>query len=102
MDLKQLVVVAFQVSLFVIVFGYGLRAEFADLLYLFRRPALLVRSLIAVLVVMPAVAVVLARWFDFTPTGRDRAGGACHLAAAAPVADSRGESRRRRSATALV
>ena len=68
MDLKQLVVVAFQVSLFVIVLGYGLRADFADLLYLFRRPALLVRSLIAVLVVMPAVAVVLARWFDFTPT----------------------------------
>ena len=49
-------------------FGYGLRAEFTDLLYLFRRPALLVRSLIAVLVVMPAVAVVLARWFDFAPT----------------------------------
>lgn len=68
MDVKQLVLVVFQVSLFVIVLGYGLRADFADLLYLFRRPALLVRSLIAVLVVMPAVAVVLARWFDFTPT----------------------------------
>lgn len=68
MDVKHLVVVAFQVSLFVIVFGYGLRAEFGDLLYLFRRPALLVRSLVAVLVVMPAVAVVLARSFDFEPT----------------------------------
>ena len=68
MDLKQLVVVAFQVSLFVIVFGYGLRAEFGDLLYLFRRPALLVRSLVAVLVVMPVVAVMLARWFGFAPT----------------------------------
>ena len=68
MDLKHLVVLAFQISLFVIVFGYGLQAEFADLLYLYRRPALLLRSLIAVLVVMPAVAVALARWFDFTPT----------------------------------
>ncbi len=68
MDLKHLVVVAFQISLFVIVFGYGLRAEFDDLLYLFRRPALLARSLIAVLVVMPAVAVALARSFDFVPT----------------------------------
>ena len=58
-DLKQLVVVAFQVSLFVIVFGYGLKAEFTDLLYLLRRPALLIRSLTAVLLVMPAVAVVL-------------------------------------------
>ncbi|RZT12349.1 BASS family bile acid:Na+ symporter [Mycobacterium sp. BK558] len=68
MDLKHLVVVAFQVSLFVIVFGYGLRAEFVDLRYLFARPALLGRSVLAVLVVMPALAVALARWFDFTPT----------------------------------
>ncbi|WP_137146876.1 bile acid:sodium symporter family protein [Mycolicibacterium sp. CR10] len=68
MDLKHLVVVAFQISLFVIVFGYGLRAEFDDLLYLFRRPALLARSLIAVLIAMPAVAVALARSFDFVPT----------------------------------
>lgn len=68
MELKQLVVVAFQVSLFVLVFGYGLRAEFTDLSYLFRRPALLARSLIAVLVVMPVVAVALARWLDFVPT----------------------------------
>lgn len=68
MQLKQLVVIAFQISLFVLVFGYGLRAKFRDLTYLFRRPTLFGRSLIAVLVVMPAVAVVLARWFDFTPT----------------------------------
>ena len=68
MDLKHLVVLAFQISLLVIVFGYGLRAKFADLLYLYRRPALLLRSLIVVLVLMPAVAVALARWFDFTPT----------------------------------
>ncbi|HUL98894.1 MAG TPA: membrane transporter protein [Mycobacterium sp.] len=61
-------VLAFQISLLVIVFGYGLRAKFADLLYLYRRPALLLRSLIVVLVLMPAVAVALARWFDFTPT----------------------------------
>ena len=68
MDLKHLVVLAFQISLLVIVFGYGLRAKFADLLYLYRRPALLLRSLIVVLVLMPDVAVALARWFDFTPT----------------------------------
>lgn len=68
MDLKHLVVVAFQVSLFVIVFGYGLRAEFVDLRYLFARPALFGRSVIAVLVVMPALAVALAGWFAFTPT----------------------------------
>lgn len=67
MDLKQVVVVSFQISLFVIVFGYGLRAEFADLRYLFRHPALFGRSLIVVLVVMPTLAVALARWLD-SPT----------------------------------
>ena len=67
-DLKQLVVVVFQISLFVIVFGYGLRAEFSDLVYLFRRPVLLARSLIVVLLVMPAVAILLARLFDLTIT----------------------------------
>ncbi|MBJ7341867.1 membrane transporter protein [Mycolicibacterium sp.] len=68
MDVKQLVILVFQISLFVIVFGYGLRAKFADLTYLLRRPALLARSLVAVLVLMPMVAVGLARRFDFTPT----------------------------------
>ncbi len=68
MDLKHLVILIFQVSLAGIVFSYGLRADFADLLHLLRRPGLLARSLIAVLVVMPAVAIALARWFDFTPT----------------------------------
>ena len=68
MDLKHLVLLTFQASLFVVVFGYGLRAEFTDLLYVWRRPALLTRSLIAVLVVMPAIAVAMAGWFDCTPT----------------------------------
>ena len=72
MSANSIVVVAFQVSLFVIVFGYGLRAEFTDLLYLFRGPGLLARSLLAAVVLMPAVAVVLARWFDFTPRWRSR------------------------------
>lgn len=68
MDLKHFVVVAFQISLFVTVFGYGLRAEFDDLLYVFRHRGLLARSLIAVLVVMPVVAIALARSFDLVPT----------------------------------
>lgn len=68
MDLKNLIVVAFQISLFVVVVGYGLRAEFTDLRYLFCRPALLARSLIAVLVVMPVLAVALTRWFELAPT----------------------------------
>ncbi len=67
MDLKQLVMLAFQVSILATVFGFGLRASPDVVLYLIRRPGLLVRSLFAVLVVMPIVAVVLARAFDFRP-----------------------------------
>ena len=55
---------AFQVSILCIVFGFGLRAAPSDLLYLLRRPGLLWRSLLSVLVVMPIVAVALARIFD--------------------------------------
>jgi BASS family bile acid:Na+ symporter len=50
------------------VFSSGLRTEFADLAWLVRRPALLARSLIAIVVVMPVLIVLLVRWFDFRPT----------------------------------
>ncbi len=65
MDPKQLVLLAFQVSVISIVFGFGLKATPDDLLYVLRRPGLLARSLIAVFLVMPVVAVALSRWFDF-------------------------------------
>jgi BASS family bile acid:Na+ symporter len=68
MSLRQLVVLAFQVSILCTVFGFGLRATSEDLLYLLRRRGLLLRSLIAVFIVMPVVALVLDRTFDFRPT----------------------------------
>ena len=68
MDLKDLVMLAFRVSILSTVFGFGLRATSSDLLYLGRRPGLLLRSVIAVFVIMPIVAVVLARVFDFRRT----------------------------------
>ena len=55
---------AFGLSLAVLVFGSGLGARFADVLALLRRPGLLARSLIAVLVVAPVLAVALVRAFD--------------------------------------
>lgn len=67
MDLKQLVMLAFQVSILCTVLGFGLRATPSDLLYLTRRPGLGIRSLLAVLVIVP-VAVVLATVFNFRPT----------------------------------
>jgi bile acid:Na+ symporter, BASS family len=68
MDLKQLVILAAQLSIMVTVFGFGLKATTDDLLYLVRRPRLLTRSLVAMFVVMPVVALVLVRLFNFRLT----------------------------------
>jgi BASS family bile acid:Na+ symporter len=68
MDIKQIVVLAFQVSILCTVFGFGLKATPGELLYLVRRPGLLARSVLSVFMIMPVVAVVLARMFDFRPT----------------------------------
>jgi bile acid:Na+ symporter, BASS family len=68
MGLKQLVLLALQLSLLSTVFGIGLKATFADLLYVIRKPGLLVRSLLAVFVIMPIVAVVLVQVFAFPRT----------------------------------
>jgi BASS family bile acid:Na+ symporter len=68
MDLRQIVVLALQISIVAMVFGFGLKATSDDLLYVVRRPGLLARSLVAMLVVMPVVAIVLVRTFDFTRT----------------------------------
>ncbi len=65
MDLKHIVVLALQVSIFCTVFGFGLKTTTDDLMYVIRRPGLLLRSLLAVFVIMPAVAVALVRLFDF-------------------------------------
>ena len=67
MDLKQLIMLAFLVSINCVVFGFGLKATFEDMLYLVRRPGLLARSLLSVFVIMPVVAVVLDRLFVFRP-----------------------------------
>jgi BASS family bile acid:Na+ symporter len=67
MEMRQVVMLAFQVSIVCTVFGFGLRAAPRDLLDLLRWPGLLLRSLLSVLVVMPIVAVALARMFDVLP-----------------------------------
>jgi BASS family bile acid:Na+ symporter len=68
MELKQLVVLALQVSIMCTVFGFGLDARVTDTLHLLRQPGLLLRSIIAVFVVMPVVTLALTYVFDFRPT----------------------------------
>ncbi len=68
MDPKQLVLLALQMAILGTVFGFGLKSTREDVLYLVRRPGLLLRSLLAVLVVMPILAVLLVKVFDFRMT----------------------------------
>lgn len=68
MDFKQLILLAFQVSILCTVFGFGLQTTPGTLTYLIRRPRLLFRSLAAVFVIMPVVAVLLVRTFNFPRT----------------------------------
>ncbi len=65
MNIKQAVMLALQISILSTVFGFGLRATIADLLYVIRKPGLLARSLVAILVIMPVVAVALVQFFAF-------------------------------------
>jgi len=67
MDLPQIVALALQVSIFLTVFGFGLRSTRDDLLSPARRPGTLARGLVAMFVVMPIVAILLSDAFQFHP-----------------------------------
>ena len=54
------------------VFCLGLHARIADLAYLVERPRLLLRSLLAMGVIMPAIAVGIALAFDLNHRSRSR------------------------------
>lgn len=64
MDLATLIPIALRSSIFLLVFALGLGANFDEALSLLRRPAQLLRSLVAMNVVMPVFAVLLAATFD--------------------------------------
>jgi bile acid:Na+ symporter, BASS family len=68
MDLKQIVLLALQVTIVATVFGFGLGTRPESLLYVVRRPGLFLRSLLAVFVFMPLVAIALALMFHFPAT----------------------------------
>lgn len=65
MNLQELVGLVLKTSIFLTVFGFGLAASVDDVLYLLKRPGLLVRSLIAMFLVMPLFAIFMARAFDY-------------------------------------
>lgn len=67
MSVKDLVLLAIKVSILCTVLGFGLKTTPRDLLYLLRRPGLLLRSLLGVLVVMPICAVLLTHVIGMPP-----------------------------------
>lgn len=67
MTLAQLIPLVFQVSMGLVVFSLGLRAGTGDLMYLLRRPGLLIRSLLPMIVIMPVIAAFIAGQFDLRP-----------------------------------
>src|SRR5580704_7736739 len=61
MSPKMILGLALKASIILTLFGFGLRATREDLLYLRRRPRLLIRSFAAMFVVMPLFAIMMTR-----------------------------------------
>jgi BASS family bile acid:Na+ symporter len=62
-NIVQIAIFLLQISIFFVVFSLGLQTTLADATCLLRKPGLLIRSLLAMNVVMPLVAVVMAATF---------------------------------------
>jgi BASS family bile acid:Na+ symporter len=65
MTLAELLPIAVKASIVVFVFGLALNASPKDVTYLLQRPALLVRSLVSMNIIMPMFAAALAALFGF-------------------------------------
>lgn len=64
MTLQQSIVLAVQVSIMLTVFGFGLQARLDDVLYVVKRPGQLARAFLAMFILMPVLAVFLAKSFE--------------------------------------
>lgn len=68
MDAATLLPLLVKASILLMVLGLGMNASWRDALYLFRNPALLVRSVLSMNVIMPLVAAGLVVAFDLPTT----------------------------------
>jgi bile acid:Na+ symporter, BASS family len=64
MSLAEIVILGLKISIFAIVLAIGMRARPGDLMCVMRTPGRLARSLVAMVVVMPLLAVLLVTTFD--------------------------------------
>ena len=67
MSVVQVIGLAIQVSLAAIVFSVGMETNRGDILSLLRRPGLLLRSILAMNIVMPVIAALLVAVFHLDP-----------------------------------
>lgn len=67
MNLASLVPLVLKFSIMLMVFAIGLKATFADTVYLFRCPGKLLRALVSIFVVMPLFALLLDFTFQLNP-----------------------------------
>ena len=68
MSLAQLISIAMTVSLFTVVLVLGMKTRLEDLTFPLRNPGLLIRSILAMNVIMLGFAVALSQLFDLNPT----------------------------------
>jgi len=64
MHLQQVVLLGLVLSIVLTVLGFGLQATWDDVSYVVRRPAYVARALLAMLVIMPLVALTFQRVFS--------------------------------------
>jgi BASS family bile acid:Na+ symporter len=67
MTFADLIPIAIKLSIVLLVFALGLHAAWGDAICLFRQPRLLVRSILAMAILMIAFVVVIASVFDLQP-----------------------------------
>ena len=67
MDPQRMLLLAFMASIMLTVFGFGLRATFDDLLYLVKRPGLLLRTFLSMYVIVPLAALLLVQALSLDP-----------------------------------
>jgi BASS family bile acid:Na+ symporter len=67
MSVLRIVVAVLQSSIFLIVCSLGMHSSVEDALHLLRRPSLLLRSILAMNVLVPLIAVTMAASFNLSP-----------------------------------
>ena len=68
MTAQEIVGLALKSSIMLTLFGFGLQATFEDLLFLVRKPQMLVKSLGAIFIIMPLFAILMTNAFSLNST----------------------------------